>query len=39
MNARTGCPRLNLAIRKEMQKNRLSGTSLPGDVLDKKHGS
>ncbi len=39
MNAPTGCPRPNLASRRERQENRLSETSLPGYVLDNKHGS
>ena len=39
MSTPTSCSQPNLAIRKEMQENRLSGTSLPGYVLDKKHGS
>ena len=39
MSTPTSGSQPNLAIRKEMQENRLSGTSLPGYVLDKKHGS
>ena len=39
MSTPTGCFRPNLAIGKEMQENRLSGTSLAGCVLAKRHGS
>ena len=39
MSTPTSGSQPNLAIRKEMQENRLPGTSLPGYVLDKKHGS
>ena len=39
MSTPTSGSQPNLAIRKERQENRLSGTSLPGYVLDNKHGS